>query len=152
MVNFLNMSSDDADSDEESENEMESKQLNVSATQKTITSYRFVHRLHGRHSLARMKSDELHRTFFMREYGGFVSLPDVTENVIDDSDDDDVDTGPPPTTDSHVEQEHNLDDIREKTLEHDRQQLKGVHLANAGANNLKIVNHSSVTSSTCTLL
>ena len=142
MENFLGMSSDDSDSDEETE----SKEVNICATLKTTASYRFVHRLHGRHSLARMKNDELHRTHFLREYGGAISLPPVTENLIDDSDDDDV------VADPYVEQEHNLDDIREKTLEHDRQQLKGIHLANAGANNLKIVNHSSVTSSTCTLL
>ena len=142
------MSSDDSYSDEE----MESKEVNICATQKTTASYRFVHRLHGRHPLARMKNDELHRTHFLREYGGAISLPPVTENLIDDFDDDDVVPDPSPTIDCHEEQEHNLDDIREKTLVHDREQLKGIHLANAGANNLKIVNHSSVTSSTCTLL
>ncbi|CAF1361471.1 unnamed protein product [Rotaria sordida] len=53
---------------------------------------------------------------------------------------------------SSIEQEHNLDDIREKTLEYNRQQVKGIQLANAGANNLKIINSYSVTSSTCIII
>ncbi|CAF1376924.1 unnamed protein product [Rotaria sp. Silwood1] len=48
--------------------------------------------------------------------------------------------------------EHDLDDIRQKTLEHNRQQLKGIQFANAGDGNLKVVNSYAVTSNTCTLI
>ncbi|CAF4890295.1 unnamed protein product, partial [Rotaria magnacalcarata] len=44
-----------------------------------------------------------------------------------------------------------LNDIRQKRLEYDRQQIKGVQFSNVGDGNLKVVNNSSVTSSTCIL-
>ena len=52
------------------------------------------------------------------------------------------------------EEEHlhiDLNDIRQKALEYDRQQLKGIQLANAGDGNLRIVNNYAVTSTTCNL-
>ncbi|CAF3960792.1 unnamed protein product, partial [Rotaria sordida] len=77
---------------------------------------------------------------------------DSSNLVIDDSevddDDDIISETQSNEINSSIEQEYNLDDIRAKTLEHNRQQVKGIQLANADANNLKIINSYSVTSST----
>lgn len=62
---------------------------------------------------------------------------DALPNVINGNDKQDIDV--------------DLNDIRQKTLEYDDKQLKGVRFANAGDNNLKIANNHSVNSSTCTI-
>jgi hypothetical protein len=121
-----------------------------------VSSYRYVHRLNGKLSLSKMKTDQSFRTYFLVNYAGISELTDTSQIVIDDSDVDDNDDVIVETASSvidfPVKQEHNLDAIREKTLEHDRQQIKGIHLANAGVNNPKIINDYSVTSNTCMLL
>jgi hypothetical protein len=103
-----------------------------------------------------MKTDESYGEFFSKTHAEILELAEASKIVIDDSDDDDdgdvVIENQSPVVDHSNEQQHNLDDIREKTVEYDRQQMKGIQLANAGANNLRITNNYSVTSSTCTLL
>jgi hypothetical protein len=156
---FHDMSSDDYDSDIESDKEMNDKQLDTYKTKQTnqpITSYRCVYRLNGKLSLSKMKTDESYGEFFSKTHAEILELAEASKIVIDDSDDDDdgdvVIENQSPVVDHSNEQQHNLDDIREKTVEYDRQQMKGIQLANAGANNLRITNNYSVTSSTCTLL
>jgi hypothetical protein len=56
---------------------------------------------------------------------------------------------------SAVEQQqtdYDLDTIRRRIFKYEQEQLKGVQLANAGKENLKIINSYSVTSTTCNLL
>jgi hypothetical protein len=56
---------------------------------------------------------------------------------------------------SEEEQQHvemDLNDIRQKAVEYDRQQLKGIQFANASNGNPKVVNNYAVTSNTCTLI
>jgi predicted small metal-binding protein len=156
----MDQSSDDFDSDIGSGDEMDDKQLGIHNMRKMIqplTSYRYVHRLNGKLSSSKMKTDESYRTYFLKTYAGILDLADTSETMVDDSDIDDDDDDvvietQSPQINSPIEQEHNLDDIREKTLEHDRQQIKGIQLANAGANNPKVINNYSVTSNACLLL
>ncbi|UJR24207.1 hypothetical protein I4U23_027173 [Adineta vaga] len=66
-----------------------------------------------------------------------------------------TDTRSPSTTTAIVDKQHtkhDLSDIRRKVIEYDQQQLKGVQLANAGSQNLKVLNSHPITSNTCTLL
>jgi hypothetical protein len=161
MQDFMDRSSsDEDDSDLENHPGINDKQDSIYSRQKTIqpiTSYRYVHHFNGKHSLSKMKSDEAYRTYFLKNFADCSKLPDTTsEIVIDDSDIDDDDDivieNSSPVINSSIEQEHNFDEIREKALEYDRQQIKGIQLANAGANNVKIINNYSVTSSTCILM
>ena len=160
METFMDNSSDDYDSDIGNDNEMDSKQLgihNMGKIIQPITSFRYVHRLNGKLSLTKMKTDQSWRTHFLKNYADASDLPDTSEIVIDDSDADDDDDdiviqNHSSDMNPSIKQEHNLDEIREKTLEYDRQQIKGIELANAGANNPRVINNHSVTSSTCTLM
>jgi hypothetical protein len=155
MEYFMDISSSDYDSDLENDHEINDKQADMYKTQKIIqptTSYRYVHRFNGQHSLSKMKNDESHRIYFLTNYADVSNLPDTSEDLINDSDDNDDDNDIVMEVQSPIEQEHNLDDIRQKTLEYDRQQLKGIQLANAGSNNLKIINNYPMTSNTCILL
>ncbi|CAF1023045.1 unnamed protein product [Adineta steineri] len=45
-----------------------------------------------------------------------------------------------------------LDDIRQKTIEYDQKQIRGIQFANAGTGNLTIINNHSVTSETCNII
>ncbi|CAF4100054.1 unnamed protein product [Rotaria sordida] len=149
---FMNVISDDSDSETENEQEMNDKQFEIYNKTKVIqpiTSYRYVRRLNGKFSLEKMKTDESYRKIFFKTYIFNSEVVDSSNLVIDDSEIDDEDED---EINSSIEQEHNLDDIREKTLEYNRQQVKGIQLANAGANNLKIINSYSVTSSTCIII
>lgn len=164
MENYMDISSDDYDTDIESDKEMDDKQYQIYSTKKVIQpvpSYRYVHRLNGKLSLSKMKTDKSYRVYFLtRNPANDPEGPDPSEIVTDDSDIDDDDDddddivveNETPVINSSIKQEHNLDDIREKTLEYDRQQIKGIQLANAGGNNPKIINNYSVTSSTCILM
>ncbi|CAF1315304.1 unnamed protein product [Rotaria magnacalcarata] len=83
----------------------------------------------------------------------FAQFADDTDNENLDDDDDDVKS--PCTTIATIEQqnvEHDSDNICQKTLEYERQQLKGVQFANAGSGNLKVMNSYIVTSNTCNLI
>ncbi len=155
----MDLSSDDSDGDFGNDNEMDSKQLDIHNMGKIIqpvTSYRYVHRLNGKHTLTKMKTDQSFRTYLLKNYADVSDLPDTSEIMIDDSDVDDDDDiviqNHSSEMNPSIEQEHNLDDIREKTLEFDRQQIKGIQLANAGANNPRVINNYSVTSHTCMLM
>jgi hypothetical protein len=160
MEQFMDKSSSDYDSDLEIGDGMDNKLDDTHKMIKVIqpiTSYRYVHSLNGKLSLSKMKTDPSYRTYFLVNYADISKSSDISHVVIDDSDVDDNDDDEiiDPLSqgiNSSVKQEHNLDDIREKTLEHDRQQIKGIHFANAGGNNLKIINDYSVTSNTCMLL
>ncbi|CAF1011555.1 unnamed protein product [Adineta steineri] len=55
------------------------------------------------------------------------------------------------TTVTQQQIKHDMNDIHQKVIEYDQQQLTGVQLANVGNRNLKIINNYSVTSSTCSL-
>jgi len=157
MENFMDKSSSDYESDDEMNNELDDTHKMIKVIQ-PITSYRYVHSLNGKLSLSKMKTDPSYRTYFLVNYADISNSSDISHVVIDDSDVDDNDDDEviidalSQGINSSVKQEHNLDDIREKTLEHDRQQIKGIHFANAGGNNLKIINDYSVTSNTCMLL
>jgi len=152
----MDMSSDDYESEIGSDQELDDKQSNIYNRRKIIqpiTSYRYLHRFNGKHSLSKMKTDQSYRIHFLKNYADVSDLPETSDIVIEDSDiDDDDDDDIVNENQLPIEQEHNLDDIREKTLEYDRQQIKGIQLANAGTNNLKIINNYSVTSSTCIIM
>ncbi|UJR34569.1 hypothetical protein I4U23_027345 [Adineta vaga] len=47
--------------------------------------------------------------------------------------------------------EDDLNDIRQSTLEHERQQIRGIQFANAGHTNVRIINNYPITSNTCSL-
>lgn len=155
------MSSDDYDSDADGDDEPNNKQLAayiMKKTPKVITSYRYVHRLNPKVSLSKMKDDEDYEKYFLAQFAESSYDPKMFDIVIDDSDIDENDDADVvienQSSGNHnaAEQETNLDDIRQKALEHNQQQIKGIHLANAGANNIKVVNNYSVTSSTCALM
>ncbi|CAF0893381.1 unnamed protein product [Adineta steineri] len=151
---YQEMSSDDYHSDFEVMED--NNDSTVKRTPQPITSYRYVNRLNGKFSSSKMKTDESYRTYFLANYIDRSDEPDTTNTMIDDSDSDDNDDviteTPPQVENTLIKPEHNLDDIHEKTMEHDRQQIKGIQLANVGVNNPKIINDYSVTSNTCMLL
>ncbi|CAF3724767.1 unnamed protein product [Rotaria socialis] len=157
---FMEMSSDDFDTDFEDDQELENKEFDVYKVKKMTTpttSYRYIHRLNKKISLSKIENDEVHKKQFIKNYVDTAKVkgdPGIVINVSDDDDDDDdVFIEDQPSVDNNsTEQETNLDGIRQKVLEHDQQQIKGIYLANAGANNIKIVNNYSVTSSTCMLM
>lgn len=69
----------------------------------------------------------------------------------------DVRVEPPPTSAPTAQQQqttekNDLEDIRQKVLEHEQQQLKGVQFANAGNDSLKVINNYSITSTSCNLI
>ena len=155
-------SDNDSESDDENNVENDDKQLdtyNIAKIKQPKTSYRYVHSLNGKISLSKMKTDQSHRSYFLKYYARISSISDAPESMIDDSDVDNNDEDDDTVTETlssqinlPIEQKHNLDDILEKTVEHDQQQIKGIELANAGANNLKVINNYSVTSQTCMLM
>ena len=153
---YMDMSSDDYDSDLESDDGNNSKRLDLSkiANNASIsTSYRYVRRLNSKFPLNKMKSDEFYRTYFLKNYADMFNLPDTPEVVIEDDDVDDDDSDVIMESSSNEQkQEHNYDETRQKVDEFDRQQIKGIQFANAGSNNIKIVNNHAVTSNTCILM
>jgi hypothetical protein len=157
---FNEMSSDDYDSEIESDEELKGQQYDAYKRKKIlqpITSYRYTYRLKGKLPLSKMKTDQSHEKYFVSDDAQISTYIQKSEIVIDDSDNDDDDDDVVIENQSSVINhsnvpQHNLDDIREKSLEYDRQQIKGIQLANAGANNLRITNNYTVTSTTCTIL
>ncbi|CAF3243596.1 unnamed protein product [Rotaria sp. Silwood2] len=78
---------------------------------------------------------------------------DHDSNIEDRHNDSNIEcTDLPLTTVEQQQTDSDLDDIRQKMLEYEQEQLKGVQLANAGKENLKIINSYSVTATTCNLL
>ena len=160
VQNFLDMSSDDYNSDLDSDEDTNNQHQTIYSVRKSIrpiTSFRYVHHLRGKFSLSKMHNEESYRSYFLKYYAEISTIPDIFDVLIDDSDvddDDDIVLANPssPVTNSPDEQVYDLDDLRAKSLEYDRQQIKGIQLANAGVNNLKITNNYSMTSSTCMLM
>ncbi|CAF3376500.1 unnamed protein product [Rotaria sp. Silwood1] len=167
MEKCTNMSSSDEESDfaaNKSEDDSNTKSNNdgkaiIQKNQRPISLLRFVTRLDGRHLLSKMSSDaELQSkalTLFSEDSESFDMAQIIYDSDNENHNDDHDVEYPGAVTTAMTEQqpiEHDLDDIRQKTLEHNRQQLKGIQFANAGDGNLKVVNSYAVTSNTCTLI
>jgi phosphoglycerate-specific signal transduction histidine kinase len=147
-----------ADDVKDSDDQLTNKN-NVSNTlQKNIcpvSLFRCVTRLNDRHSLSKMSNSDELRLKVMELFSSNAKCADVKQ-VVDDSDNENHDDVKSPcttiTTIKQQKAEHNLNDIRQKVLEYEREQLKGVQFANAGSGNLKVVNSYTVTSNTCTII
>ena len=157
--------SDDDDGNQETQHSFSTNVdgfVNPSQSPAPATLYRHVTRLNGRHSQTRMINTKAYQEQLMRLQSTITradeissiavdSTDDKGDNVVDDDQDVTFVNNPRPTAEEH-NMEEALDAIRQKTVEHDRQQLKGIQLANAGDGNLKVVNSYAVTSSTCNLI
>ncbi|CAF3021021.1 unnamed protein product, partial [Rotaria sp. Silwood2] len=167
MEKCTNIDSSDDESDfaaNKSEDDSNPKSNNdgksvTQKNQKPISLLRFVTRLNGRQLLSKMSSNNELQSKAMAIFSEDSESLDISQ-IVDDSDNeshnDDHDVEYPgavntTTTEQHLI-EQDLDDIRQKTLEHNRQQIKGIQFANAGDGNLKVVNSYAVTSNTCTLI
>ncbi|CAF4356681.1 unnamed protein product [Rotaria sp. Silwood2] len=78
----------------------------------------------------------------------------MTDDSDDENYDDDNDVQVPDSvikTDEQKSIDDNLSGIRQKTLEFDQNQIKGIQFANAGDRNLKIVNNHAINSTTCSI-
>lgn len=102
-------------------------------------SYRFVQRLENRRSMKKMRNEENFRDKFIWHYIDSSKIPENISTLTDDSEDE-----PEPNLD--------LDEIRKKTDEFDRKQIKTIQMANAGSQNPRILNSSAVTSNACSIL
>ncbi|CAF4992290.1 unnamed protein product, partial [Rotaria sp. Silwood1] len=153
MEKCTNMSSSDEESDfaaNKSEDDSNTKSNNdgkaiIQKNQRPISLLRFVTRLDGRHLLSKMSSDaELQSkalTLFSEDSESFDMAQIIYDSDNENHNDDHDVEYPGAVTTAMTEQqpiEHDLDDIRQKTLEHNRQQLKGIQFANAGDGNLKV--------------
>ena len=146
---------DDTEPTQNSTNTSEFKAITHRFVQ-PVGLFRFVTRLNGRHSLAKMSKDKELQTKVIDVWSNGSQILDITQ-MADDSDieDDDNDVKSSNLIIQKEEQQHtdiDLNDIREKVVEYDRQQLKGIQLSNAGNGNLRVVNNYAVTSNTCTLI
>ena len=156
MESYMDMSASDYTTEDDSDSD--NSKVNKDDVQKMIqpmTSYRYVYRLNINLSLSKMKRDSTHRKYFLRNHADISDQSGTSDIEIDDSDDDDNDIvteNQSSVVDTSTKQEHNLDDIREKTLEYEQRQVKGIQFANAGANNVKIINNYALTSKTCMIL
>ena len=139
------------------------KNVNKTMTQKSVQStsfFRFVTRLNNRHPLSKMSNDEEIRTKVVYICYHNPDVLDIVQMVHDSKDeihdgDDDNDVVSPIVVVQNGKQQDidaDLDDIRQKVVEYERQQLKGVQFINASDGNPKILNNYSVTSTTCTLI
>ena len=131
-------------------------------TQKFIQStsyFRFVTRLNNRYSLSKMSTAEEIRTKVLsicssdQDVGDIVKMVNDSNSDAHDDDDNDV-----VSTDLNIQHEKkqvddgDINDLRQKVVEYEQQQLKGVQFINAGDRNPKVVNNYAVTSGTCTLI
>jgi hypothetical protein len=149
---------DDTEVDHHSTNKSNYKTTSKKLVQ-PVSLFRFVTRLNGRHSLSKMSSDKEIRSKVMNicsnelETLDIATLVNDSDNENDDDDDNDVkSSGLIIENEKKQHIDTDLNDIRQKTLEYDRQQIKGIQLANAGDGNIKIVNSYAITSSTCILI
>jgi hypothetical protein len=164
MEKYVNMSSSDEEESDFGEDDTESNKNDYkSTTQKLVqpvSLFRFVTRLNVRHSLSKMSNDKEIRSKVIAVCSNQSETLDITSTVDDsdnENDDDDNDVqSPPDLINQNDEQQHHVDidlnDIRQKALEYDRQQIKGIQFANAGNGNLKVVNNYPITSNTCILI
>ncbi|CAF1355188.1 unnamed protein product [Rotaria magnacalcarata] len=149
------------ESDEEEAASSKTKRRKDSRTVRTIASpisiFRLVTRLNGRHSLSKMRNDEIIRsqinTVFMESSEASKIASMAQDSDDDDHDDDDVQV---PNVTIRADRDKNietaLNDIRQKNSVYDEQQIKGVQFANAGDQNPKVVNNYAMNSSTCNLI
>lgn len=146
MANDDSSEEDDKVNLEADEDEMKKDQLTKNPIQKCvapISRFRFVTRLAGEYSPSKM-SDEKERR---RQMLDLISdrWKDLDVSSLADDDDDVVQ----PTVKDFAD---DVKDINEKVVQHDQEQLRGIQFANAGSENLKVVNSYSVSSKSCTLI
>ncbi|CAM4823526.1 unnamed protein product [Rotaria magnacalcarata] len=147
---------DDTAANHHSRNKSDTK-ASIKSNNRPVSLFRFVTRLKGRHSLSKMSSDNEMSSKVMATWLNQSETIDIG-SMANDSDseihDDDNDVESPNMTGQHEEQQHvdtDLNSIRQKTLEYDQQQIKGIQFINAGDGNLKVVSNYAITSSTCIL-
>ena len=124
-------------------------------TQKTVpptTLLRFVTRLTGRHSLSKMSNDPAMASQMLTMFSSDSDNQNVADLIQDSESDDDVECLNLISSTIQQQSANDSQDIHQKILQHEQQQIKGIQLANAGSGNLKVVNNYSVTSSTCVLV
>ena len=146
------------DNHDEPDHHLKEKDDYKNITQKLVepcSLFRFVTRLNGRFSLSKMSSHQDIRSKVIAICSNQSEAVRLDDTVMDsdnenDHHDDNNDVEIPKKEEQHFHID--LNDIRQKALEYDRQQLKGIRLANAGGGNLRIVNNYAVTSATCNLL
>jgi hypothetical protein len=161
MEKCSNMSSDEEsnESDFAEDDTHSNKNDNKMVAQKLaapVSYFRFVTKLNGRHSLSKMSNDQEIRSKVMAICSNQSETLNIP-NIVNDSDDEngEHDDDNDVLVNQSEEKQHvdtDLNDLRQKALEYDQQQLKGIQLANAGAGNLRVVNNYPITSSTCTLM
>ena len=148
-------SSDDEESDFEDEKkgkpEFKTKIHTVTPPTGLI---RLVTGLSNRNTLEKFHKDP-------KEFGTRMkSLFNAGENTdvkqyIDDSDSEEIEESHPPISVQKTKSSPSSDDLQEihqKVLQHDEEQIKGIQLANAGSGNPKVLNNYSVTSKSCSLI
>ncbi|CAF4749468.1 unnamed protein product [Rotaria sp. Silwood2] len=151
----------DLDDDNDKTNQQSKKKKNGQANVQKFASptslFRIVTRLNGRHSLSKMRNDEEIRSQVMTislDNSETVDMTKMVNNSDDENYDDNNDVQVPDfviTTDEHKNIDADLNDIRQRTLEFNKNQIKGIQFANAGDRNLKIANNHAITSSTCNI-
>ena len=149
------MDSDDCDSDISSDSDGDNDEIfhKTNKIASPHTFYRFVRRLNGRYSSEKMHNEDVYREKFIAEYCDAKMSP-TWHDLIEDSDEEQQPEIQSPTMieTTTTEDHFNIDEIRQKTKEFDRQQIKTIQLANADSNNPKILNNVTVTSSTCVIM
>lgn len=155
------MSSSDEDKsefeDDEKETDVTTKKkkkdpLTVQKYASPNAMFRFVTRLNGHHSVSKMRSDQEIRSQVVSVLTADSPTLDITEIVHDSDDENHDDDNDVQIPDVAIRTVADLNDIRQKTLEYDQKQIKGIQFANAGDKNLKVVNDYAINSSTCTLI
>ncbi|CAF1363565.1 unnamed protein product [Rotaria sp. Silwood1] len=148
---------DDNDKTSQQSKQKKNDQTNVQKLASPTSLFRIVTRLNARHSLSKMRNDEEIRSQIMTISLDNSEALDMTK-MINNSDDENYDDNNAVqvpdfaiNTDEHKNIDADLNDIRQKTLEFNQNQIKGIQFANAGDRNLKIVNNHAITSSTCSI-
>ena len=146
-------SSDDKHGLDDDEGDQKEKQKSNNPVQRSVpplSRFRLVTRLTGRHSPSKMRDDATRPSPVLNLLLTNAENLDVP-SLIDDSDDDDAVVSPP-TTHEAKDFTNDLKEIHQRVLQHDQEQMKGIQFANAGTDNLKVVNSYSVSSTSCILL
>ena len=158
LVQHLDKHVDLSSSEEESDDEKEeiSHSHNPSSVEITVPpigQVRFVTRFASRNSPSTMSKDPEKFDAMRKIFSQNAEQTFITE-LINDSDLEENDASIPiiPETMTQPTVTDDLQEIHQKVLQHEEEQIKGVQLANAGRGNLKVVNNYSVTSKTCTIL
>jgi len=154
--------SDFEDDDTELDHHHRTKKSDYKTTTQKLAQpvclFRVVTRLNGPHSLSKMINDKEIRAKVVAvclNQSGTFDIAKMVDDCDNENYDDDNDVESPGLIAQSEEEQYvdiDLNDIRQKALEYDRQQLKGIQFANAGNGNLRVVNNYAVTSNTCTLI